>query len=538
MGRAPRDTLISDHRLGKKLLRSGLGVGLRSERDGGESCQEARQWSYMGVQIQPRDIDVPEEDPFRNDLLDRKQPAEILSHLVGSIEGPCVIAVDAAWGNGKTTFLRLWAQRLRNEGFPVVEFNAWETDFSGDPFVALSTELTENLRGAEGTTLQKKIERTKKLAKEVLRTSIPIAIRGATFGILDIQVPIEKEIAQAVSSLAESTMPEYQRARAAFRGFRESLEDMANELAESHGQHPLVVVIDELDRCRPSYAVELLEAAKHLFAVDGVVFVLALNRSELSHSIGALYGGSFDATGYLRRFIDVDFRLPDPDRAAFIDRTLDAVRISEYFKRTADPNVSDDREEEVVRNWLKRFFGSPDFGLRRVSKAIHHLGLVFATLSSNERSFAITAVVALIVRTVDSDLYYKFVRGEATDLDVVGRVFERNPGLRELQEEHAGCMFETMIVLAAHEVSGDAGESIDSPLLKKYRERVGDEASDPRARKHAQCVIARLESLTRGEPVDSGTIGRRFGFKDSVQRLELLSPSLIGEWTKGASHQP
>ena len=71
-----------------------------------------------GVQIQPRDIDVPAEDPFRNDLLDRKQPAEILTHLVGSIEGPCVIAVDAAWGAGKTTFLRLWAQQLRNEGFP------------------------------------------------------------------------------------------------------------------------------------------------------------------------------------------------------------------------------------------------------------------------------------------------------------------------------------------------------------------------------------------------------------------------------------
>ena len=189
-----------------------------------------------------------------------------------------------------------------------------------------------------------------------------------------------------------------------------------------------------------------------------------------------------------------------------------------------DPNASDDREEEVVRDWLKRFFGSPDFGLRRIAKAIHHLGLVFASLPSNTRSFAITAAVALIVRTVDSELYYKFVRGEATDLDVVGRVFERNAGLRELQEEHAGCMFETMIVLAAYEVSGDAGDSIDSPLLKRYRERVGDEASDPTARKHAQRVIASLESLTRGTPVDLGTIGRRFGFKHSVQRLELLSP--------------
>ena len=87
----------------------------------------------MGIRIQPREIDVPENDPFKNDLLGRKESVEVLTHLVGSLEGPCVLAVDAAWGNGKTTFLRIWAQYLRNRGFPVVEFNAWETDFSGTP---------------------------------------------------------------------------------------------------------------------------------------------------------------------------------------------------------------------------------------------------------------------------------------------------------------------------------------------------------------------------------------------------------------------
>ena len=78
----------------------------------------------MGIRIQPREIDVLTDDPFKNDLLDRKEPVEVLTHLVGAIEGPCVLAVDAAWGNGKTTFLRIWAQHLRNQGFPVVEFNA------------------------------------------------------------------------------------------------------------------------------------------------------------------------------------------------------------------------------------------------------------------------------------------------------------------------------------------------------------------------------------------------------------------------------
>ena len=440
------------------------------------------------------------------------------------------MAVDAGWGTGKTTFLRMWAAHLRNEGFPVVEFNAWETDFAGDPFIALSTELTESLRGSCNGALEEKLERTIEVAKEVARRSLPGAIRLLTMGALDLQPLIEKEAAQVLSSLAENRVSEYQKTREALNKFRESLQDTANALAESNDDRPLVVFIDELDRCRPSYAVELLEAAKHLFAVDKVVFVLALNRTELAHSIRTLYGIGFDAAGYLRRFIDIDFRLPDPDRADFINGSLDAVRIAEFFKRTADKNATDDHEEAVVRDWLNRFFSAPEFGLRRIAKAIHHLGLIFATLRSDQRSFGITAVVALIVRTVDLELYHKFARGEATDLEVVDRVFERNAGLRELQKNHHGCLFETMIILAAHEVSGDDGSPTNSPLLTRYEEQAGDEVCDATTKQHAEEIIQRVQRLA-GETTTLrfGTIGRRFGFKHSVQRLDLLSTGLVSE---------
>lgn len=103
----------------------------------------------MGFRIQPPFVDIPEDDPFRNDKLDRREPAKVLTHLLASVEGPCVLAVDAAWGNGKTTFLDMWSRHLRKEGFAVVGFSAWETDFSEDPFIALSTELTEGLDGLE-----------------------------------------------------------------------------------------------------------------------------------------------------------------------------------------------------------------------------------------------------------------------------------------------------------------------------------------------------------------------------------------------------
>lgn len=97
------------------------------------------------MRIKSLELDVPEEEPFQKDLLNRKEQAEILTSLVATIEGPCVLAVDAEWGMGKTTFLRMWSQHIRNIGFPIIEFNAWETDFSNDPLLAVSTELVIGL---------------------------------------------------------------------------------------------------------------------------------------------------------------------------------------------------------------------------------------------------------------------------------------------------------------------------------------------------------------------------------------------------------
>ena len=107
-----------------------------------------KEWIDMGIRIQPMEIDVPKDDPFKSDLLDRKSSVEILTHLLGAIEGPCVLAVDGGWGARKTTFLRIWSQHLRNEAFPC-RIHAWETDFAGDPFVALSTEVTEGLKDCD-----------------------------------------------------------------------------------------------------------------------------------------------------------------------------------------------------------------------------------------------------------------------------------------------------------------------------------------------------------------------------------------------------
>ena len=474
----------------------------------------------MGFRVQPPPIDIPADDPFRSDLLDRRESAEVLTNILASVEGPCVLAVDAAWGNGKTTFLEMWSRHLHNEGFPVVRFNAWETDFSEDPFIALSTELTEGLDGLglDGSPA-KKLAHTKAVAEKVVRHVVPAVIRAATSGVVDI-APMLK---------ADERLSAFRKAKGSLDDFKIALRDMAKAVAEAKEGLPLVVTIDELDRCRPSYAVELLEVAKHLFSVDGIVFVLAVNRAQLSHSVTALYGNNFDADEYLKRFIDLDFQLPFPDRRKFVSAAIEQVDIRKYFERTQDRGVRSNYS--LVNDMLTLFFSIPELNLRQIAQSVHRIGLILASLANNERAFALGAVVALVLRTLDSELYREFTLGEKTDLEVANSLFS-HIGEDWLLGEHNRILFEAAIIIGYLEILGvdmDIGwqQKIDSPLLSHYREAMETEVSDggteDKYLQHARGVTDLIQVMSKGYA--RGGIG----FKHSVRRIELLSPGLMGD---------
>ena len=487
----------------------------------------------MGIRIRPREIEITEEEPFRNDLLDRRESVEVLTHLIESIEGPCVLAVDAAWGTGKTTFLAMWAHHLRKIKFPVVEFNAWETDFSGDPFIALSTELVKGTKdNPNKKDLTEEINSMKKLAEQLLKLATSGVVRSLTGGILNIDQLLENQPGPVPQYSTENRLNEYLDAKECIKEFKRVLQNLAVALSESHENRPLIVVIDELDRCRPSYAVELLEVVKHLFGVNRIVFVLAINRSELAHSVRALYGSGFDADNYLRRFFDFDFQLPEPERKAFINSMIDAVNIKEYFQRTSDKNV----DVKILPFLMQAFFGDPDLSLRTIAQAIHRLGLVFASLRNDQPSFIPMAVVLLIIRTIDSDLYYKFIHGEITDSEAVKTVFDR-PGVKDLQWKREGSLFEAVMVLGAH---GRDNESfldiIESPLYKKYKDfyekhkDLADAESKNPDYERAYNVLLWVDKLRI--PYSRGNT---LGFEESVQRLELLTAFLIDEPSEATS---
>ena len=287
-------------------------------------------------------------------------------------------------------------RHLANQDVPVVHFNAWETDYVSDPFTAIATELTDGLRekaGESDKNAREAIAEGVKQAKAVIKARWPAIVRAMAGQVPMAGKALEEFVDGFADSFADDRICAYREARESVKEFTGALEGMAREVS-GNPEHPLLVVmIDELDRCRPTYAVELLEVAKHLFSVNGVVFVVAVNRTELAHSVQALYGSGFDAKGYLGWFFDVDIRLPDPERSRFISETIRAVGVDEYLSRTTDKSGA--AELSTLESMLGFFFAEPVVSLRTAARAIHHLGVVYAALA--DKRFVLGNTTAVLV---------------------------------------------------------------------------------------------------------------------------------------------
>ena len=434
------------------------------------------------------------------------------------------MALDAPWGYGKTTFLTMWEHWLRQHDFPVVAFNAWETDFTGQPFLALSTELTQELQAYITGSVVQSFKKFKAAAGKVLQVALPQLVG---------EIPLVGSATEATLNLipafaGAASADEYQTTKEAIREFRGALTCLAQKLVASEPNKPLIVMIDELDRCRPSYAVELLEVAKHFFAVDNVVFVLAVNRAELAHAIKALYGAGFCAEGYLRRFFDLDFQLPKPSREQFVQDLLKTTNLTSILA-TSDPD-----DLPAVEALLEAFLGSPELSLRQVQQATYRLGLMFVLLPTGSALYALAAVIAIVLRTADFAVYQRFMDGQATDEAVADTVFKL-AGTKSLRQDEDGVVIEAHIILLMLSTTPEYRDrnrdfpEADSPLLRRYRgiqaSRNPEDGFLDADWKHASNLLGPLAHSWDVERRKSHYL-EFADFRRTLERLELLSPDL------------
>lgn len=264
------------------------------------------------------------ETAWEDDLWDRKRLGVQLTNYVDRLQCGAVLALDARWGEGKTWFVRHWQTHLEDKNHNVIYLDAFANDYLDDPFLVVTSEITNTLSKDKKT--KRKVKKLIDLSASVgtaLLPSLPkialtlgLHLVGAGFlgGILqqgyeNAQDEIDKLSDETSDRIKESIQEKI----AGHEAEKKTLEEFKKHLAQTVEKldKPLVFIIDELDRCRPDFAIRLIERIKHFFDIPKIVFVLVMNKPQLLQSVKSFYGYDSEMNGdYLEKFVDFTVHLP------------------------------------------------------------------------------------------------------------------------------------------------------------------------------------------------------------------------------------
>ncbi|RGD93818.1 KAP family P-loop NTPase fold protein [Acinetobacter sp. SWAC57] len=265
------------------------------------------------------------ETAWEDDLWDRKRLGIQLTNYVDRLQCGAVLALDARWGEGKTWFVRHWQKHLEDENHNVIYLDAFANDYLDDPFLVISSEIASKLNQTADKRLVHKFKKAAAVLQQGLLTQAPTIIASMisfalTGGIIpflkldndsikdkyeDIVDQVTDNIGEKVTEAIQKKIDDYEEEKQSLNAFKETLAKLAESLDK-----PLVFIIDELDRCRPDFAIRLIERIKHFFDIPKIVFVLVMDKTQFSKVICHNYGYD-ESLGeeYLTKFVDFTIEL-------------------------------------------------------------------------------------------------------------------------------------------------------------------------------------------------------------------------------------
>ena len=334
--------------------------------------------------------------------------------FLNSIDGSFSVALDGRWGSGKTFFVKqvkmvldsyndhtasilteeqkeeinrtagssqvFAGKQVEIEPQVTVYYDAWSNDNDDDPLLSIIYEILTSLSV------------TYDISDITGITDLAAAVFDAVTGRNTQSLLGKLKVADPLKAIREE------------KSLQEKINDFINEAINERGNR-MVVFVDELDRCRPDFAVRLLERIKHYFANDRVTFVFSINSQALQHTIRKHYGEGFDASRYTDRFFDLTMELPKIKKDYFLSNIVinsTAYVIDSVRKRVVEKYHFEMRE-------ILRFYKYTSVSIKRSDI----LGQAHRPDSNLILSFVVPIAIALKMSNVDQ--YEKFVQGQYSE---------------------------------------------------------------------------------------------------------------------------
>lgn len=348
---------------------------------------------------------------FKNCKLNRGEYGRFLADFITGEHHGFVLNLNGAWGSGKTEFLKRFYCELLERNHPVIYIDAWESDFSKEPLTVVASEVVSQL-DSFNENLGDDFEKAKELLGKTFKAVLVGAagyiakqtIDDGTTGVEFVKQFLDTPPRELCKSLSNGHIEQVE----AIKEIRRKLSLTAEVLKINLGCNiPVVVLIDELDRCRPSYSIEMLEVIKHFFNTENFVFVVASDTEQLCSSIKAVYGNDFDSRQYLKRFFDRSAQLPLPDIKNYIDKLgekFDELPNVEFVPKISVPGKTRSQETAIMISYLSYAYG---LRIRDIDQLVLKfdscLRSIKANIEKNKYSGVVVNIVALTVAIIENE---------------------------------------------------------------------------------------------------------------------------------------
>lgn len=363
------------------------------------------------------------------DLLDREDFVEKTIRLVNQLsenKRGCCFAIEGSWGIGKTFVLDKVEEKLKAEQseetngdrYFVFHYNCWQHDYYEEPAVAIISAMLasvqEDKTGCNSET-GAMVKAGWKLVKDKLKE-----ITG---------IYLENKIGINLISMAENVIDEknkMQEETYAFDkmfNFTQTIESVRERLKEIAEERTIVLIVDELDRCIPQYAIKVLERLHHIFCdLENIVVIMAIDRKQLEHSVEEMFGtgkdeNAIDVDKYLKKFIDFSM-------------VLDNGNINDSFWEKYQPYYNkfepdgDSEDKKIIDDLIPNLFRGTD--IRRQEKIVEKANIIHSIVAGGEKVNAAVLAFELLYEVLNlwkfGNMKYVALINDAQYVDLENRL--------------------------------------------------------------------------------------------------------------------